>query len=157
MKRRAFLTGLLPSFSVLGHDPNTVSQPVANMVFMHGNLLQNFKYIGASDLCGKLRCRRTLDEVKKKNEFGQYYGNCKDYNVLLTSMFLTKTKEHIQSVYCYQNNSAHVVCYHPSSQLVFDNWLLLPKKLSDRTDIAQPRILWDSKIDRWDNLTYYHW
>lgn len=127
------------------------------MVFLHGNLLQNFKYISATELCGKLSCRRTLEDVKKKNEFGQYYGNCKDYNVLLTSILLNKTKEHIQSVYCLQNNSAHVVTYHPSSQLVFDNWMVLPKTLAARTDITQPRILWDSKIDRWDNSTYNRW
>lgn len=157
MNRRLFLTGCLPASSAFGYNLETLTPEAATLTRIHGNLIQNFQFIDAIDLCGNVRCYRTLQDLKKKNEFGKHYGNCRDYNVLLISQILNEIKPHIQSVYCYQDNTAHLVCYHPPTHLVFDNWVLLPKTWGERTDLTRPTILWDSWFEKWNSSTYQKW
>jgi hypothetical protein len=155
MKRRIFLAGLLPfsySFAQDQYPPD-----ISKLVQIHGNLIQNFKYEQSNDTCGKIQCKRSIAEVNQKNQYGKYYGNCRDYNILLSSKITNQTKARIQTIHCYKDNRAHAVCFHPASHLVFDNFVLLPITWEERTDLSKPTVLWDSAIDKLHNSNYKQW
>lgn len=148
---------MLPASSAFGYDLDSITPEESKLIQINGNLIQNFTYIDANAICGKIQCKRTITELNAKNEYGNYYGNCRDYTVLLISQILAATQSHIQAVHCYKNNIAHAICYNPKSRLVFDNYTLMPKTLEERIDLTKPRVLWDSGLEKFNYASYKNW